>query len=189
MSSILKVDTLQTAAGGVPTAGDLGLNVTGSLLQVVSTTAKSHQAHTTNTFAHFSGLDCTITPTSPNSKVFVSVNIFIGNANDDNYNQFIIYRQEAGGSNVPLDVGDVIGSSARVSWGQNGPYTHAIYEVHNSSWQNLDSPNTTLATTYKLYGRAQATSNRTIYLNRPTDTGDSNRMSTVSSMTLMEIAG
>lgn len=33
MTSILKVDTLQTAAGGVPTVGDLGINTTGSVLQ------------------------------------------------------------------------------------------------------------------------------------------------------------
>ena len=33
MTSIIKVDQIQTAAGGVPTAGDLGLNVTGSVLQ------------------------------------------------------------------------------------------------------------------------------------------------------------
>jgi hypothetical protein len=179
--STLYVDNLQPNLGSRVMAA-------GHVVQVVSTTSKSHQSHATNTFAHFSGLDCTITPTSSSSKIFVSVNIFVGNASDDNYNQFIIYRQEAGGANVSLDVGDVIGNAARLSWGQNGPYTHAIYEVHNSSWQNLDSPNTNVATTYKLYARAQATGNRTMYLNRPSDTGDANRMSTVSSMTLMEIA-
>ena len=36
MTSILKVDTLQTAAGGVPTAGDLGINTTGTVLEQVS---------------------------------------------------------------------------------------------------------------------------------------------------------
>ena len=34
----LKVDTIQTAAGGVPTASDLGINVAGSVLQVVTET-------------------------------------------------------------------------------------------------------------------------------------------------------
>jgi hypothetical protein len=34
----LKVDTIQTAAGGVPTASDLGINVAGSVLQVVTYT-------------------------------------------------------------------------------------------------------------------------------------------------------
>jgi len=32
MSSIIKVDTIQTAAGGTPTAADLGLNTTGTIV-------------------------------------------------------------------------------------------------------------------------------------------------------------
>jgi len=37
MTSIIKVDQIQNAAGGVPTAGDLGINTTGTVLQVVQT--------------------------------------------------------------------------------------------------------------------------------------------------------
>jgi hypothetical protein len=36
MTSILKVSTIQNTAGGAPTAADLGLNVTGSVIQVVT---------------------------------------------------------------------------------------------------------------------------------------------------------
>ena len=36
MTSIIKVDQIQTAAGGVPTAADLGLNVSGSVVQTVT---------------------------------------------------------------------------------------------------------------------------------------------------------
>ena len=36
MTSIIKVDQIQTAAGAAPTAAGLGLNVTGSVLQVVT---------------------------------------------------------------------------------------------------------------------------------------------------------
>ena len=35
MTSIIKVDQIQTAAGSTPTAADLGVNISGSLLQVV----------------------------------------------------------------------------------------------------------------------------------------------------------
>jgi len=34
MTSIIKVDTIQTTAGTAPTAGDLGINTTGTVLQV-----------------------------------------------------------------------------------------------------------------------------------------------------------
>lgn len=36
MTSIIKVDQIQNAAGGVPTAGDLGINTTGTVLEQVS---------------------------------------------------------------------------------------------------------------------------------------------------------
>lgn len=36
MTSILKVDQIQNSAGNTPTAADLGLNVTGSVLQIAS---------------------------------------------------------------------------------------------------------------------------------------------------------
>ena len=43
MTSIIKVDQIQTASGATPTADDLGINVSGSLLQVV-------EYHTTSAF-------------------------------------------------------------------------------------------------------------------------------------------
>ena len=46
MTSIIKVDQIQTAAGGVPTAADVGLNVSGSVLQTVQT---EHSAPNTAT--------------------------------------------------------------------------------------------------------------------------------------------
>ena len=49
MTSIIKVDQIQTAAGGVPTAADLGLNVSGSVLQSVTTEVTSSASNTTIT--------------------------------------------------------------------------------------------------------------------------------------------
>jgi hypothetical protein len=43
MTSIIKVDQIQTAAGATPTAGDLGINTTGTVLKV------SHFTNNTNT--------------------------------------------------------------------------------------------------------------------------------------------
>ena len=44
MSSIIKVDQIQLANGSTPTAGDLGLNVSGNVLQVVSQEVISYTA-------------------------------------------------------------------------------------------------------------------------------------------------
>jgi len=67
MSSIIKVDTIQTAAGGVPTAGDLGLNTTGTVLQVQSTVLTSASTASADAWVD-TGLSITLTPKSTNSK-------------------------------------------------------------------------------------------------------------------------
>jgi len=77
MTSILKVDTLQTAAGGVPTAGDLGLNTDGTILEhlegycdgrtvggVTFPSVTSWVAFNTATYADVAGSDITYTPPS-----------------------------------------------------------------------------------------------------------------------------
>jgi len=160
----------------------------GSVLQVVSVSTPAQQTFNTTSFVNFSQLNCSITPTSASSKILVSYNIFIGNANDDAYNQFIAYRS-VGGVLTALGLGDAIGGATRLSWGQNGPFTHAVYEVQNSSWQYLDSPATASTISYQLHARPMQTNIRTMYFNRPSDVGDGNRMATTSSVTLIEIAG
>ena len=73
MTSIIKVDQIQNAAGGVPTAGDLGLNVSGSVLQVVSTNFTSDTNYSSSGVVKIFGLN--ITPKYSSSKVLVVYNI------------------------------------------------------------------------------------------------------------------
>lgn len=72
MSSILKVDQIQNAAGGVPTAADLGLNVTGSVLQVVRNGSRyaSHVSTSSSSFVA-SGIYVDITPKEIGSTILV----------------------------------------------------------------------------------------------------------------------
>ena len=181
--------------GDTPSISDMGFSAltaadmpTGSVLQVVSVSTPAQQQFTTTAFVNFSQLNCSITPTSTSSKILVSYNIFVGNASDDAYNQFIVNRI-IGGVVTALGIGDAISNATRLSWGQNGPYSHAVYEVHNSSWQYLDTPATTSTVSYQLTARAQQNTAKTMYFNRPSDVSDGNRMATTSSVTLMEIAG
>jgi len=72
MASIIKVDTIQTAAGGTPTAADLGLNVTGSVLQVVQDVNGNEFSLNGTSTAYFdSPLSITITPKSSTSKFLI----------------------------------------------------------------------------------------------------------------------
>lgn len=77
MSSILKVDTIQTTAGATPTAKDLGLNVAGSVVQIGHT--YNHQVSAHQSIASSSlvgaGVTCVITPKSTDNKFIFSWNV------------------------------------------------------------------------------------------------------------------
>ena len=77
MTSIIKVDQIQTAAGGVPTAGDLGIDTTGTVLEhlegycdgrtvggVVFPTVSSWIAFNTTTYTDVAGSTIAYTPPS-----------------------------------------------------------------------------------------------------------------------------
>ena len=67
MTSIIKVDQIQNAAGGVPTAADLGLNVSGTVLQIQHAfynvpAGGAYISTTSTTYLALSPLSVTITP-------------------------------------------------------------------------------------------------------------------------------
>ena len=70
MSSILKVDTIQTTAGTAPTAADLGLNTVGNVVQVGHTYNHQVSAHQSisSTSLVGAGVTCVITPKSIGNK-------------------------------------------------------------------------------------------------------------------------
>ena len=72
MASVIKVNEIQNAAGGVPTASDLGLNVTGSVLQAVRNgNLNSGMIETTSTSFVSSGIYVDITPKKIGSTILV----------------------------------------------------------------------------------------------------------------------
>ena len=159
----------------------------GQVIQIQSTNMTTHQTVTGTTFTEITNLTTNITPISTSSKIYLMVHLVVGDAQDDNYNQFRIQRVIAG-SATNLGLGTAAGGSTLASWQNNGPYTHAVYETAVSSWTYLDSPATTLQTTYKVLSRPMATTSRTHYINRPHVTSDANRATGSSTLTLMEIA-
>jgi hypothetical protein len=197
MTSIIKADNISTVSGSGNITIPTGVKVIGTdtasivapgqVIQIQSTNMTTHQTVTGTTFTEITGLTTNITPISTSSKIYLMVHLVVGDAQDDNYNQFRIQRVIAG-SATNLGLGTAAGSATLASWQNNGPYTHAIYETAVSSWTYLDSPATTLQTTYKVLSRPMSTSSRTHYINRPHDTTDGNRAASSSTLTLMEIA-
>jgi hypothetical protein len=79
MSSIIKVDQIQLADGSTPTAGDLGLNVSGGVLQVIGNGSNA-LTDVSNTFAWNDVVTVTFTAKGDNSTYVMSGNIPFGHA-------------------------------------------------------------------------------------------------------------
>ena len=180
MASIIKVDTIQTAAGGTPTAADLGLNVTGAILQVKNSIITSKISTSSTSFVS-TGLSVNITPVSSTSKILI---LATGNAGIGNNGLDRIHFQIGGMTST--NTGDaatgfetsqtICPRSADTGWAQN-PFHITL----------MDSPNTTSALTYTLLWAA-ANSANTIYLNSAANS-DSLVGNTPTTLTVMEIAG
>ena len=72
MTSILKVDQIQTTAGAAPTAKDLGF-AAGSVVQFENVTNNGAGNNTSSTSFVDTGLSINITPKFATSKIFVMV--------------------------------------------------------------------------------------------------------------------
>ena len=165
--SEIRVDAIKTRAGAVPKAVDVGLNITGTVLQVVNSSYDTTVSNTSGTMAD-TGLSATITPTSSSSKILVTVcqNGFQKSA-ANTYAKVILLR---GSTEISIIVTPL---------GYNASTNTAVSATAGITF--LDSPNTTNATTYKTqFNNIDAVG--TVYFQTSTS-GQS-----VSTITLMEIA-
>lgn len=173
MTGILKVDTIQKNNGATPTAKDLGINVTGNVLQVVNGYMNSQIEG-----AFSSSTDCfnvSITPTSSTSKILVMVNM-VGCLSRNNGTFAKIWVARGSGRTVLNYFGDYLG----------GP-TLSNQEVYPST-SFLDSPNTTSSVTYYVMARRSGGTG-TLAINHYDGGGATDpTLYSHSRMTLMEIA-
>ena len=163
--SEIRVDAIKTRAGAVPKAGDLGLNVTGNLLQVVHASTTTEVSTTSDSFTD-TGLTASITPSSTSSKILVlyALQQFINNSGGAS--KFKLFR----------------GSTELIEHGFQG-YAGASTLMSKGPHQFLDSPSTTSATTYKVQFNSQV-GGHNVLMQYDDSNGDG-----VSEITLMEIAG
>ena len=178
MTSILKVDSIQTAAGKPI------VNSTGSVLQVVSTTKTDSFSAQSASLVDITGLNVTITPSASSSKILIMVQCHIVGTDSNLRLQLLrgsteIYKGSASGSRGR---GSMVGLYDASSG--TGAYSGGANHIHY-----LDSPNTTNATTYKLQGSV-LTNSATFYIGRTQYDGDNlNATRVPSTITVMEIAG
>lgn len=147
MTGILKVDTIQKNNGGTPTVRDLGLNISGMVLQTIGgsyqVTTNTYSATSSSSFVNSGLPSISITPQLSTSKIRVTVSVpaqLVPNGGST-YGAMALYRN---GSNV------LTGSSPAVMSFLQSPATgNNASTTMSFSW--IDSPSTTSLTTYSLY--------------------------------------
>jgi hypothetical protein len=173
MSSIIKVDQIQLSDGSTPTAGDLGLNTTGSVLQVVNQRWTTQSVNTTTSYANATNGALTFTPKSANSKLLIlsSISIYInsGDAGAGLVTRFLL-------DGIPRDQ---TGDQYENFYGFGGVSSIAVYNrEHKQLFLNNSS---TSEQTLQLQFRKYST-------NDPDATINANNQF-YSYITLLEIAG
>ena len=202
--SKIEVDAIEPQSGTSLTIGASGDTITipsgatitnsgtatgfGKVLQVVSTTktdtyTEDILANTLSTNL-VTGLQPSITPSSASNKILILITINVGyesNAVGDAAG-FLLRRNSTG-----IAEGDTAGSRTsmtQLSW------LGSADQMVSMSMNFLDSPNTTSSTTYAISLFNGSGSARYVSINRSDTDADANyRARTVSTITLMEIAG
>jgi hypothetical protein len=136
MTSIIKVDTIQTAAGGTPTASSLGISGVGKIGQVVTVTKTDEFSTTSTSFVQATGTSVSITPSSASSKILVLVSSSGGNTTSGAQTKYTIYR----------DATNLGTSNGIMFLRAGGANNHGAI-----SMSILDSPSTTSSISFSIY--------------------------------------
>jgi len=154
----------------------------GNILQVVSATKTDRAIINTATFTDVTGMSVAITPTSTSSKIYIAVNVNVGGRNAS-YNAFKVLR----GSTVVTQGTHGTGNKTNMSFGGRIDQDFDNYMV---SFNFLDSPSTTSATTYKVqFASVYDSSNRAVVINGNEEDGNyAYTLCGTSTITVMEVA-
>ena len=174
--STLKVNSIIPVAG-VPTGGG------GGIVQVKQTVKSDTTTVASSSFADLPGMTITITPTSSSSKIFIMSHMTF--CHQDQHHT-VVFRLMRGSTDVCI--GDADGSRLQASgaFAQVGSGDHPF----TVSFQFMDSPSTTSATTYKI--QVATEDGDTVALNKR-QVGDSNDAAAkntryASTITAMEVS-
>ena len=155
MTSIIKVDTIQTSAGGTPTASSLGISGVGKIGQVVNGTTNYDKSSTSTSYVDFdsaSGVpfEVSITPSSTSSSILsIYQTHLLGyrNGGADGRGTWQCMEKIGSGSYAQFKRGyEQIGT---YDYGNSGVFKNDLLTI-----TSLRNPNTTDTVTYKLQYQA-----------------------------------
>ena len=179
MTSIIKVDQIQTASGSAPTMADLGLNVSGSVLQVVSVQMARGAIDMSSTSFTSTTLSKSIVTKGTNSLVLVTLS---GGGWYDNGNPsctlWVTFQRSisSGAYTYPMNAYNDSYGLIRMSGSGN------TWNIKPYSADLMDQPQVASGTTidYRVVARTNSA-------NKPSQFNSSDRGAPV--LTLTEIAG
>ena len=146
------------ASDGSTTISNLSGGV-GKILQVVQTEKTDTFSCNSDSFTDLTGLSVTITPTSTSSKILFTATLCFG-MSADGYGSGRLVRDS-----TPLGVAAADGNRTVCGFAMQ-MNLNANNKLYTLTYQYLDSPNTTSATTYKLQARTYTGDSRYFTINR-----------------------
>ena len=156
------------------------------IIQVQSTTFNGTASGTGTSFTTLSGLTTSITPKRTDSKILILLNLF-WSGSDDAYFQGNIKKD---GTVLVKQEGSV-GSASKTTFGAFGSYNRGIYALKNVGFSYLDDTNIgtePIEYTIEVRNRALTAANyMDWWINYTSSTNDANRLTAVSTLTLIEI--
>ena len=144
MTSIIKVDTIQTSAGGTPTASSLGIGGVGKIGQyVASSKFTSGASSSTSTTYVSTPVTANITPSSTSSNILIAFTLSIYKTGGDNEIDVRVLRTVGGVDTEVVETGS-LGTS------DSSDHYNTLCVVTN------DAPSTTSQVTYTVQFRRAA---------------------------------
>lgn len=158
-----------------------GIYAPGAIVQVVSTTKTDTFSTTSTSFTDITGLSVSITPKSTSSKILVRYTVNQGKS-ATNTSAYRILRDS-----TAIAIGDAAGSRTRATNSSLVGGSTPEIELMTIANEFQDSPASVSAITYKIQ---VLTNGGTVHINRNgTDSDASTTFRSVSTITVMEIAG
>jgi len=155
-----------------------------SVLQVVSTVKSDTYTASGSTYTTVTGLTATITPTSANSKILVLLNLVIGQG------YYVVNGRLMRGSTA-IGIGDASSTRPRTTFAVNTYVANQTYEEYHYKPVGvtfLDSPATTAPITYSVQLASYSSYAYAVNRNVNFQDGGTYDPTTISTITLMEIA-
>ena len=165
---------------------------TGSVIQVVSTALDGAPAGNSQSFVAINGYSASITPTSPNNKIFIQITGHVGATSSVHHWRLKRDKNDGNGFVIPFTNSANAGAQDGCIWGfysDTGSFSATSYQGIAQAFSYLDSPNTTNEVTYQVYARSRDGGNTYWRMNHGDSLADTGRYTSRSSITLMEIAG